>query len=333
MRRRVRVKSPANLAFIKYWGRRDDELILPLNTSISMNLSSCYTVTQLEVREDLEEDEIWVKFYGEEKKKLAGKQLERVFRQIERLRQKYGFEFKVKMESENNFPADAGIASSASGFSALTVAMMELMGVRLSERELSIETRLSGSGSACRSIPDGIVKWERGEGEDGGDSFAYSLYSVDYWELWDLVVVVSREKKKVGSAEGHRLAKNEYMEARLKRIEERVREVERALEEKDLERLGRVIENDALSLHAVAMLSEPPLFYLNHKTWRVIDWLQNQRERGLGGYFTMDAGPNVHIVCERRDKDELVAGLKEVEGVEEVIINKVTEGSRVVEVE
>ncbi len=332
MLRKVRVKSPANLAFIKYWGRRDDELILPLNTSISMNLSNCYTVTQLEAREDLKEDEIWVKFYGEEKRRLKGKQLERVVRQIERLRQKYGFEFKVKMESENNFPADAGIASSASGFSALTLAMIRLMGVVLSEKELSIETRLSGSGSACRSIPDGIVKWEKGKKRDGSDSFAHSLHPVDYWELWDLVVVVSRDKKKVGSAEGHRLAKNEYMEARLKRIEERAREVERALEEKDLERLGRVIENEALSLHAVAMLSEPPLFYLNYKTWKVIEWLQSQRERGLGGYFTMDAGSNVHIVCEGRDKDELMVGLKEMDEVEEVIVNQVAEGSRVVEV-
>jgi len=331
--RKVKVKSPANLAFIKYWGRRDDDLVLPLNSSISMNLSNCYTVTQLEVREDLEKDEIWVKFYGEKKKKLEGKQLERVINQIERLRQKYGFKFRVKMESENNFPADAGIASSASGFSALTLAMTKLMGVELSEKELSIETRLSGSGSACRSIPDGIVKWERGEKEDGSDSFAYSLYPVDYWELWDLVVVVSREKKKVGSAEGHRLARNEYMEARLKRIEERIKEVEKSLEEKDLERLGRVIERDALSLHAVAMLSQPPLFYLNHDTWRVIEWLQHQRERGLRGYFTMDAGPNVHVVCEERDKRKLVEGLKDLEGVKEVIINKVAEGARIVEAE
>lgn len=329
MMRRVRVKAPANLAFIKYWGRRDDELILPLNDSISMNLSGCYTITEVEAG-DFKEDEVRVKFYGEEEKELVGQQRERVMRQVERLRRKYGFKERVRIWSENNFPADAGIASSASGFSALTLAMVRVMGVELGERELSIETRLSGSGSACRSIPDGFVKWERGVREDGSDSFAYSLYSPDYWELWDLVVVVSRKKKKVGSAEGHKLARNEYMKARLVRIEERVRKVERALAEKDLERLGRVIENDAMSLHAVAMLSQPPLYYLNGRTFDVIERLLELRSKGVEGYFTMDAGPNVHVVCEGGDKERLKEELREVEGVMEIIENRVAEGAEVI---
>ncbi len=325
--KKVRVKAPANLAFIKYWGRRNDELILPLNDSISMNLSNCYTITEIE---ESDRDEVKVKFYGEQEKELEGGQRERVLRQVERLRQKYGFEKKVKIWSENNFPADAGIASSASGFSALTLAMIELMGVKLSERELSIETRLSGSGSACRSIPNGLVKWVKGEKEDGSDSFAYSLYPPEHWELWDLVVVVSKQKKKVGSAEGHKLAKNEYMEARLKRIEERVREVELALEQRDLERLGRVIENDAMSLHAVAILSQPPLYYLNGRTFEVIERILNLRQFGIEGYFTMDAGPNVHVVCEARDKKRLREELLGIEGVEEIIENKVAKGARVI---
>jgi len=141
MFKRKTIISPANIAFVKYWGRRDHNLILPLNSSVSMNMDSCTTTTSCQWGE-YENDSIKVKFENKESVELTGVPREKVVKIIERIR----------LVSENNFPEATGIASSASGFSALTKALYESAGENLSEKEMTIETRLSGSGSACRSI-------------------------------------------------------------------------------------------------------------------------------------------------------------------------------------
>lgn len=327
--RKATIKSPANIAFIKYWGRRNDDLILPLNDSISMNLDNCYTITTVEFGK-ANEDEIKVKFYKEKYKNLNGKQLNRVLKQVNRIREKYKIKEKVKIYSENNFPADVGIASSASAFSALTCALFKALGNNISEKDLTIETRLSGSGSAARSIPNGFVEWLMGDSNRSKTSYAYSMASSDYWKLYDLTLIVDTAEKSIGSYEGHNRALNEYMKARLKNINKRIKQVREAIRETDIEKLGKAMEADAISLHTVAMNSKPPIYYLNGKTWEIIFELLKLRKKGIIGYFTMDAGPNVHLICEKKFKDILKENFEKFPGVKFIIENKVGEGAKVI---
>lgn len=327
--KKTTVVAPANIAFVKYWGRRDDNLILPLNSSISMNISGCTTTTSCEWG-DWSSDSIKIKFQGKSLIEVEGVAREKALKVIERVRSKLGTKLKVKIESENNFPEATGIASSASGFSALTKALYESYGAELSEREMTIETRLSGSGSACRSIPDGFVLWEKGEKEDGSDSFAYSLAPSTHWNLIDLVCVVDIGNKKVSSGEGHVRAKNEYMEARLSNIKNRVKETIDAIKTKDLEKLGVVTEIEALSLHTVCMMSEPPIFYWNDKTFLVMEAIRELREIGVPAYYTMDAGANVHIITELDYEQKVVDHLKSVPGVIKTISSRAGEGAKVI---
>lgn len=321
--------SPANIAFVKYWGRRDDSLILPLNSSVSMNLSNCTTTTSCEWGE-WDDDSIKIKYQGKDLIEAKGVSREKALTVINRVRARLGTTLKVKIESENNFPEATGIASSASGFSALTKSLYESYGAQLSEKEMTIETRLSGSGSACRSIPDGFVAWEMGSKVDGSDSFAYSIAPADHWELCDLVCVVDVGNKKVSSGEGHARAKNEYMQARLTNIEQRVREAIAAIKSRDLEKLGVVTEIETLSLHTVCMMSEPPIFYLNSATFAVMEGVQTLREEGILAYYTMDAGANVHVITEKQYEAQVKERLQQMPEIVRIIGNMPARGARVI---
>lgn len=325
----VVVVSPANIAFVKYWGRRDDKLILPLNSSVSMNMSGCTTTTSCEWGE-WENDSIKIQYQGKGLVEATGSSRDKSLAVIERIRAKLGTKLRVKIESENNFPEATGIASSASGFSALTKALYESYGESLSEKEMTIETRLSGSGSACRSIPDGFVVWEEGKKSDGSDSYAYSIAPETHWDLVDLVCVVDTGNKKVSSGEGHARPKNEYMKARLYNIERRVEDTIAAIKEKDLEKLGVLTEIEAMSLHTVCMMSEPPIYYLNGATFEVMATIRGLRERGVLAYYTMDAGANVHVLTEGKNLAKVKVELENMDKIKMMIENRAAKGASVI---
>lgn len=329
MFKKVKVVSPANIAFVKYWGRRDHNLILPLNSSVSMNMDSCITTTSAEWG-DFERDQIIVKFQNKEPIELDGIPRDKVIKIIDRIRARLGINMRIHIESENNFPEATGIASSASGFSALTKALYESAGEKLNEKEMTIETRLSGSGSACRSIPNGFVVWDRGQKDDGSDSFAYSIAPPDHWALSDIVCVVDIGNKKISSAEGHSRAKNPYMDARLVGIEDRVKETIQAINEKDIEKLGYITEIEATSLHTVCMMSEPPIFYLNDKTFLVMETARELRSMRIPVYFTMDAGANVHLITEQAHEEKVLNYIKNIPGVVQTIVAHPGEGARLI---
>ncbi|KAA0255947.1 MAG: diphosphomevalonate decarboxylase, partial [Chloroflexi bacterium] len=188
----------SNIAFIKYWGNRDNELRLPVNGSISMNLDGLFSRTTVSFQPSLPFDELIIN--GRE---VVGKGLERVSYILDLVREKAGVKMNAEVMSENNFPSGAGIASSAAAFAALALAGSKAAGLDLSERELSVLAR-RGSGSASRSIPGGFVEWQMGEGDE--DSFAYSIAPPDHWNLIDCVAIVSSVHKKTGSTEGHAIA-------------------------------------------------------------------------------------------------------------------------------
>jgi diphosphomevalonate decarboxylase len=319
--RKATAVACANIAFIKYWGNRDPELNIPYNDSISMNLDGARTRTTVAFDPAYADDTLVI-----DGRPVAGAARERVSRHLDRIRALAGTEVRARVVSENNFPMDAGIASSASGFAALTLAATAALGLELGERELSQLARL-GSGSAARSVPSGYVELKAGSTHSG--SFAYTLYGPEHWDLRDIIVVVSREPKPVPSSQGHAAAETSpYFPTRLGELPQRLKAVRQALRARDIEALGQAIEADAISLHVVAMTSQPPIFYWAPATVRLIRAVHAWRAEGLPVYFTLDAGPNVHLICEAQHQAAVLERLRGMDGVLETIVSEPGEGAR-----
>ena len=300
-----------NIAFIKYWGNEDDQLRLPANPSLSMNLSSLQTVTTVTFTEELADDELMIN-----NKRITGPALERVSSQLDLVRTQAGLRWPARVASESNFPVGSGIASSAAAFAALSLAGAAAAGLRLDEAALSRLAR-RGSGSACRSVPGGFCQWLPG---DDGASFATSIAPATHWDLSDLVVVVSREHKPVGSTGGHHLAQTSSLQAaRVAGAWSRFEACREALLARDLATLGPIIEEDAVIMHAVMMSSRPPLYYWNAATMALIEATQRWRAEGLPAYFTIDAGPNVHLICEPSHAETVERQVRKIPGVQDVL--------------
>ncbi len=304
-------KAHPNIAFIKYWGNRDDTLRLPANSSISMNLRGLYTQTSVLWDEDLKADQLILNGQQEN-----GRALERVSAHLNVIRERVGLALSAQVASDNNFPTGAGIASSASAFAALTLAAVAAAGATLSEQELTTLARL-GSGSASRSVPAGFVEWYAADTHQA--SYAESVVPPEYWDIVDVVTVVSGDHKAVGSYYGHYSASTSDLQAaRVDGAGERLRICKEAILNRDFETFAEVVERDSNLMHAVMMTSRPPLFYWLPATLAVMEQVRKWREDGLKVCYTLDAGPNVHCICVRKDADEVSEGLQNLSGVIEV---------------
>ncbi|MFO7586148.1 MAG: diphosphomevalonate decarboxylase, partial [Anaerolineales bacterium] len=228
-----------NIAFIKYWGNRDNALRLPANGSISMNLDGLFTRTTVSFQPSLALDELIING-----RQVGGKGLERVSGILDLVRQGAGMDIRAEVVSENNFPTGAGIASSASAFAALALAATQAAGLEWPEAAISRLARL-GSGSASRSIPSGFVEWQMGD-SDEEDSFAVSIAPPEHWDLADCVAIVSAGHKATGSTEGHVLAPTSPLqEARVADAPRRLDLCRRAILERDFDALADIIELDS----------------------------------------------------------------------------------------
>lgn len=313
--------APANIALIKYWGKRDAALNLPLNDSISLNLSAAATTTTVEFVDQLADE---MRINGQD---ISGAELEKISRHLDLIAAKLGVErARARMSSSNSFPTASGIASSASGFAALTAAAVSALGHELPEKELSILAR-RGSGSACRSIPDGFVKWNRGHADN--DSFAYSLYPANYWAIRDVVAIFGQEKKKVSSSAGHEIAATSpLLPCRVRFVERSIGEIEQSLADRDFTKFGTILESDGLNMHAVMLTSRPAIMYWQPETVALMHQVYDWRRSGLEAYFTIDAGPNVHVICQEKDAADCRAKLAVFPGVREIIENVPAQGVR-----
>ena len=312
-----------NIAFIKYWGNRDNNLRLPSNSSISMNLDGLFTRTIVSFQPSLSFDELIIN--GHE---VLGKVLDRVSSILDLVRGMAGIKMKAEVMSENNFPAGAGIASSAAAFAALALAASKAAGLTLSERELSRLAR-RGSGSAARSVPAGFVEWQMGTGDE--DSFAFSIAPADHWDLVDCIAVVTSAHKKTGSTEGHALAgTSPLQDARLADSPRRIEICRDAILKKDFESFANIIEHDSDMMHAVMMTSSPPLLYWNSATLDIFHAVREWREGGLPAAYTVDAGANVHVICMREQAKEVEKSLRELPGVENVLVAGVGGSAKIV---
>jgi diphosphomevalonate decarboxylase len=312
-----------NIAFIKYWGNRDNELRLPVNGSISMNLDGLFTRTTVSFQPSLPFDELIIN--GHE---VVGKGLDRVSYILDLIREKAGIKMNAEAMSENNFPSGAGIASSAAAFAALALAGSKAAGLYLSERELSILAR-RGSGSASRSIPGGFVEWQMGENDQ--DSFAYSIAPPDHWNLADCVAIVSSSHKKTGSTEGHAIAgTSPLQDARVADAPRRLEICRNAILKKDFEAFANIIEHDSDMMHSVMMTSNPPLMYWQSATVEIFHQVREWRAGGLPVGYTVDAGANVHVLCLGEYAKEAEKRLREIPGVKDVLVAGVGGAAKIV---
>jgi diphosphomevalonate decarboxylase len=313
-----------NIAFIKYWGNRDDALRLPASGSISMNLDRLYTRTTVSFQRSLPFDELIINDH-----EVTGPALERVSGVLDLVRQRAGKAMQAEVVSENNFPSGAGIASSASAFAALALAASAAVDLHLDEAELSRLAR-RGSGSACRSIPGGFVEWRMGSGDE--DCFAASIAPPDYWPLVDCIAVVSDAHKLAGSTQGHAIAGTSPLQAaRLADAPRRLDLCRRAILDRDFEALAAIVELDSDMMHAVMMTSTPALHYWVSASLDVMTSVRQWRREGLAACSSVDAGANVHVICPEKHGDDLAARLRQITGVKDVLVAGVGGGAQLME--
>lgn len=313
-----------NIAFIKYWGNRDDSLRLPVSGSISMNLTGLETRTSVTWDDGLSSDSLTLNGVP-----TTGPALERVSGFLDIVRRMAGFNLRAAVSSENNFPMGTGIASSASAFAALSLAASHAAGLSLSEMELSRLAR-RGSGSACRSVPGGFVEWLPGSGD--ADSYAVSIAPPTAWDLVDCVAILSSEHKATGSARGNTLAVTSPLQAaRVADASRRLDICRNVILERDFAAFAEIVELDSNLMHAVMMTSTPPLFYWLPETLTILQTIRDARSHGLPACTTVDAGPNVHVICEKAAAEETLRLIGGISGVREVRAAQVGGPARLVE--
>jgi diphosphomevalonate decarboxylase len=302
-----------NIAFIKYWGDRDSRLHIPANGSISMNLEGLSTHTQVTFDASFRHDQLIL-----DGRNTTGAPLRRVSDFLDRVRRLAGWYWNARVVTTNNFPIAAGLASSASAFSALALAASAAMGLQLSERDLSRLARL-GSGSACRSVPGGFVEWQ--PGRDDFDSYAFSIAPASHWDLADCIAIVNRGQKVIGSTEGHMLAETSPLQnPRISDTPLRLQLCRQAISQRDFDILANVTELDCQLMHAVMITSTPPLLYWQPATQLLARTVQAWRKAGQPVCYTTDAGPNVHVLCPSSYITEMTDQLMQVPGVSKVLV-------------
>ncbi|GAA5942683.1 hypothetical protein JCM3775_003677 [Rhodotorula graminis] len=316
--------APVNIAVVKYWGKRDTSLILPTNSSLSVTLSQDHLrslttarcITSSTSTSTSPRDRLWLN--GDEEDINEGGRTARCLAEMRSLRQKIEADnsslpklssHPLHIASENNFPTAAGLASSASGLSALIATLARLYDLEahgVSQSDLSRIAR-QGSGSACRSMFGGYVAWEQGERADGADSVAVEVAPASHWpDLHALILVVSDKKKGTPSTAGMQrtVATSALLQHRIKHVvPERMDRISRAIRERDFDQFALETMADSNQFHAVCLDTVPPIFYLNDVSRAVIQ-LVTELNRASGravAAYTYDAGPNAVLYVQEKD--------------------------------
>src|SRR5690625_311208 len=320
---RATARANSNIALIKYWGKRNEEIILPTNNSLSVTLDGLYTETTVEFDEQLTKDQITLN-----NEVVTGVPYERVTKFLNLFRTYTGKEdLYAKIDSVNHVPTAAGFASSASGFAALAAATAEALQLDLSDTQLSKFTR-QGSGSACRSIYGGFVEWEKGEKEDGSDSYAVQIAPQSHWDLRVAAVVLTAQEKDVSSRDGMKLTVDTsvFYDGWLKSIPKDLQEIKAGINARDFEKVGSIAEANCLRMHATTLGAYPPFTYWQDSTLTVMQRVQQLRKEQVPAYFTIDAGPNVKVLYLPEDEEKVLQAMQEIDAVTDVIVSKVGEG-------
>lgn len=320
---RATAKAHTNIALIKYWGKRNESLILPTNNSLSLTLDGFYTTTTVTFKEELSKDSFVL-----DNQVITGVPYERVTEYLDFIRNYAETpNLYAEIESTNEVPTAAGFASSASGFAALAAASTRALGLSLSDEELSRLTR-QGSGSACRSIYGGFVEWEQGSKEDGSDSYAVPIAPQKHWDVRVAAVVVTATEKDVSSRVGMKrtVDTSPFYSGWVNSIPNDLNNIKKGIMERDFEKVGHIAEANCLKMHATTLGANPPFTYWSDKTMAVMQTVQAMRANGIPAFFTIDAGPNVKVLYLPEDEKNIEKLLRETDGVTDVILSRSGEG-------
>jgi diphosphomevalonate decarboxylase len=313
-----------NIALIKYWGKSDVEQNIPAVGSLSITLDGLTTTTSVSFDSDFEEDEFLLG--GRASPEMAG----RVTRCLDLVRERAGVRSRARVESDNDFPTAAGLASSASGFAALVTAADAALGAAIPRVELADLARRA-SGSAARSLFGGFVELRLTPDGPRPTETGQILEPSD-WPLRVAVAVTETGAKEIGSTEG--MVRTErtspYYAGWVKSSEEDLAEARSAIARRDFEALADVSESSCLKMHAVMLSARPGLVYWNGTTVECIRRVRKLRADGLPVFFTVDAGPQVKAVCAPEAFERVAADLAAIEGVQQVLASGLGEGARVV---
>lgn len=316
MSQKVIWRSPSNIAIVKYWGKKNVQQ--GINPSLSFSLKNSFTETEISYSEKSSDDQISAKFYFDGKnnpefEKRILKYFDNISDQLEVFKK-----YHLEINSKNTFPHSAGIASSASAMSSLALA---LLSIEKDTKETNFQQASNlarlGSGSACRSVYGGFAIWGEIHGlKDSSDNYAipfpYKLHPI-FKNLQDSILVVRSGKKSVSSSAGHRLMENHPMkDARIKQANEHCIELLDILQNGDFDRFTEICENEALTLHGLMMNSSPSFILMQSETLSIIQKIRAFRtQTGEKLCFTLDAGPNVHLIYPAKNKEIIRQFIKE----------------------
>jgi diphosphomevalonate decarboxylase len=320
-------RACANIALVKYWGKRDAARNLPAAGSLSLTLGALVTETTVAFDASLSADELVLDGTNARPKEVA-----KISAFLDLVRAEANITTRARITSKNDFPTASGLASSASGFAALAVAATAASGIALSPRALTILAR-QGSGSAARSIYGGFVRMHAGTETDGNDAFAEPITS----RLADRVrmviaVVGGGAPKSHGSRDAmeHTANTSPLYRAWVELVPRDLAAAEGALAAGDLAALGAITEANALAMHASALAARPAVVYWQPTTLALLAEVRALRERGVGAWATMDAGPHVKVLTSIDDADAVAAALRTVPNVSDVIVSSPGSGATVI---
>ena len=308
-------RANSNVALAKYWGKRDEALNLPYTGSISVTMAGLTTTVRTAFRSDLAEDLVVTSG-----KRLEGAAAHQIAAFLDLVRGRVRSKTYAEVEMHSDFPIAAGLASSASTYAALALAATTALGLVLSPQELSILAR-RGSGSAARSVFGGFVEWLPGEAGDGSDSYAVQLAPPEHWDIGIVVAITDEGRKRVGSREGMSQAVkgSPFFPAWLASHDADLEAIRRGIMDRDLPLVGETAEHNCLKMHAVSLAARPPLVYWTPATVAVIHRVRELREAGLEAYCTIDAGPQVKILCPMAQRAAVAAAIEPVPGVHRLL--------------
>lgn len=291
-----------NIAVVKYWGKRQVALNLPAVPSLSVTLDRFQTETSVTWGIDAPADEIVLN--GEEADDKTRSRVSGLLDLVAPGRP------RCRVTSVNNFPTAAGLASSSSAFAALALAADNAAGTHRDKAQLSALAR-QGSGSACRSLWGGWVEWRLGTLPSGADSHGLPLAPRDHWDVSVVVAIVSAGPKKTGSRAGMKRTQQTcpYYDAWVQTAPADVDEGRAAILARDLPRLGAVMEQSTLKMHATMLTTTPTIRYWQPGTLAAVQVVESLRAKGVGAWYTMDAGPNVKVLCETADAQTVATAL------------------------
>ena len=321
-----KARAYTNIALIKYWGKKNEELILPMNNCLSLTLDAFYTETEVIFSDSYMVDEFYLDGTLQDEKATK-----KVSQFLDLFRKEAGLSLKASVISQNFVPTAAGLASSASGLAALAGACNTALKLGLDDLSLSRFAR-RGSGSACRSIFGGFVEWEKGH--DDLSSYAKPVPSDSFEDDLAMVfVLINDQKKEVSSRNGMRrtVETSSFYQGWLDSVEGDLYQLKQAIKTKDFQLLGETMERNGLKMHGTTLAAQPPFTYWSPDSLKAMDAVRQLRKKGIPCYFTMDAGPNVKVLVENSHLSEVQETFTKLFSKEQVITAHAGPGIAIIE--